>query len=32
MDRLIDMRDTNAKPLRNASDLADMMYRLREAP
>ncbi|MEE9522997.1 MAG: hypothetical protein V3W05_09350 [candidate division NC10 bacterium] len=32
MDRLIDMRDTDAKPLRNASDLADMMYRLRETP
>lgn len=32
MDRLIDMRDTDAKPLRSASDLADLMYRLKEAP
>lgn len=32
MDRLIDMRDTDAKPLRSASDLADLMYRLKETP
>ena len=32
MDRLIDMRDTDAKPLQSASDLADLMYRLKEAP
>ena len=32
MDRLIDVRHTDVKPLRNASDLADLMYRLMEAP
>jgi hypothetical protein len=32
MDRLIDMRDADAKPLQSASDLADLMYRLRETP
>ncbi len=30
MDRLIDLRHTDVKPLRSASDLADLMYRLRE--
>ena len=32
MDRLIGLRHTDVKPLRSASDLADLMYRLREAP
>lgn len=32
MDRLIDMRDRNTRPLQSASDLADLMYRLKEAP
>ena len=32
MDRLIDLRHTDVKPLRSASDLADLMYRLKEAP
>lgn len=33
MDRLIDMRDTDAaKSLRSASDLADLMDRLKETP
>ncbi len=30
--RLIDVRRTDLKPLRSASDLADLMYRLGEAP
>lgn len=32
MDRLIDVRHADVKPLQSASDLADLMYRLREAP
>ncbi len=32
MDRLIAMRDSDTKPLQSASDLADLMYRLKEAP
>lgn len=31
MDRLMDVRHAGDKPLRNASDLADLMYRIREA-
>jgi hypothetical protein len=31
LDRLIDVRRPDVKPLRSASDLADLMYRLREA-
>jgi len=30
--RLIDARRTDRKPLRSASDLGDLMYRLGEAP
>ncbi len=32
MDRLIDLRHADGTPLRSASDLADLMYRLREIP
>jgi hypothetical protein len=30
LDRLIDVRHPDVKPLRSASDLADLMYRLKE--
>ncbi|MGH7433669.1 MAG: hypothetical protein ACREJL_07960 [Candidatus Methylomirabilales bacterium] len=32
IDRLIDLRHADIKPLRSASDLADLMYRLTEVP
>ncbi|MFQ5881183.1 MAG: hypothetical protein ACE5I9_01740 [Candidatus Methylomirabilales bacterium] len=32
MSQLIELRHADVKPLRSASDLADLMYRLREAP
>jgi hypothetical protein len=32
LDRLMDVRHTDVKPLRSASDVADLMYRLREVP
>ena len=32
VDRLIDVRHTDFKPLRSASDLADLVYRLNETP
>ena len=32
VDRLIDVRRTDLKPFRSASDLADLLYRLGEAP
>jgi hypothetical protein len=32
MDQLIDVRHAEGKPLRSASDLADLLYRLGEAP